>query len=122
MQKLESCKKNERETMKIQLLQSKKNKLLHREEMKLEVTESKTTPSRKELMERIAETAGTKPLLVVIQKIEQPFGTHTNKVFARAYESREMLEKTELKHLVGRDKGEKKKPTKKKKKEPEKKA
>jgi small subunit ribosomal protein S24e len=111
-----------RETeMKIHLLQNKKNKLLRREELELEVTESKSTPSRKELLERIAETAGSKPELIVIQRIEQQFGTHTNRVSARAYENREALEKTELKHLVGRDKGEKKKPSKKKKKEPEKK-
>ncbi len=107
--------------MKVQLLNSKKNRALNREELELEVTESKTTPSRKELVERIAETAGTKPELIVIQKIEQPFGSHTNRVSARAYENRETLEKTESKHLIGRDKGEKKKPVKKKKKEPVKK-
>ncbi len=107
--------------MKVQLLNSRKNKALNREELELEVTESKTTPSRKELVERIAETVNSKPERIVIQKIEQPFGTHTNKVFARSYENRETLEKTESKHLIGRDKGEKKKPVKKKKKEPAKK-
>lgn len=101
--------------MKVTIIKTTPNPFLHRQELELQASESSTTPSRKELLEHIAQASNSKPELVTIQKIEQHFGTHTNRIWARVYENRANLEKTELKHLVGRDKGEKKKPGKKKK-------
>ena len=106
--------------MKLSIIKDTPNKHLHRHELELHASDSKTTPSRKELVERIAQEANSKPELVAIQKIEQQFGTQTNRVWARIYENRADLEKTELKYVVGRDKGEKKKPGKKKKEAPKK--
>lgn len=101
--------------MDISIANKKTNRLLKREEFELKVSGSLLTPSRKELREKIAHTVGSKPDLVAIQRIEQQFGTHTNRVWCRAYEDAEQLKKLELRHIVGRDAGQKYKPVKKKK-------
>lgn len=99
--------------MQIKILNRKPNRVLKREEFEFELSGSKTTPNRKELVKKIAETINSKPELVTIQKIEQAFGTQENKATARVYETQEALEKTELRHLIGRDRGAKVKPGKK---------
>ncbi|MBU0635685.1 30S ribosomal protein S24e [Candidatus Micrarchaeota archaeon] len=99
--------------MQVKILNKKVNRLLKREEIEFTISDTPTTPSRKKLLQKIAETLNTKPEFVSIQKIEQPFGIQENKAWARVYETREALEQTESKHLMGRDRGEKVQPGKK---------
>ncbi len=100
--------------MNIEIVKRNKNPLLHREEVVLSVTSEKT-PSRKELMEKASNKLGVDADKFSIEHIEQQFGTKTTKVTVRVYDSAERLVKTELPQIVGRNRGEKRKPKKKEK-------
>jgi small subunit ribosomal protein S24e len=94
--------------MDIRITQKQKNPALQREEIEFEVKESKTTPTRKEIREKIAALIASKPELVIIEKIMTHFGSTEVTGKARAYENEEKLKKTELNHLINKSAGIKK--------------
>lgn len=94
--------------MNVRITQKQKNPALKREEIKFEAKESKTTPTRKELREKIAALNGSKPELVIIEKISTRFGSTAIDGTAFAYENEENMKKTELEHLINKSAGIKK--------------
>ncbi|MCD6434329.1 MAG: 30S ribosomal protein S24e [Candidatus Diapherotrites archaeon] len=102
--------------MKLKIVERKKNPLLYREDIIAEV-EAETTPSRKELREKLAATLASKAELVIIKKIKQEFGQHKATVLAKHYESQDLLEKIEPKYIINRNLGIKETKKGKKKEE-----
>ncbi len=86
-----------------------KNPLLGREEIFLAVTETKETPSRKDLRKKIAALVGANEELVMIGKIEHHFGSKKLSCKARIYESKDKMDSVEAKFIVDRNLGVKKK-------------
>ncbi|MDD5148005.1 MAG: 30S ribosomal protein S24e [Candidatus ainarchaeum sp.] len=94
--------------MDVKITQKQKNPVFHREEITFEVRESKATPTRKELREKIAALTGAKPELVIIEKISTRFGSTFVGGKALAYEEEKGMQKTELGHLINKSAGIKK--------------
>jgi len=76
------------------ILEQKHNKLLDREELIIEITES-IIPSKVDLTKRIAEELKKEEENVVINKVDTQFGSHKFKVIAKVYDSAESKEKYE---------------------------
>ncbi len=94
--------------MKLETAGEKENKIMHRRELLYKVVDSKVTPSRKELKEKIAAMANAKQETVVIESIEHSFGERDSVVKVHVYDSVESLKKIVPKYLVTRDTGKKK--------------
>jgi len=94
--------------MKLETAGEKENKIMHRRELLYKVVDSKVTPSRKELREKIAAMANAKQETVVIESIEHSFGERDSIVKVHVYDSVESLKKIVPKYLVTRDIGKKK--------------
>ena len=82
--------------MKVEIKTSEKNPMLERTEIEFTVENAEKTPSRKELREKIASLANSKPENLIIDSISHNFGTMQVLGKARVYESREALERIEL--------------------------
>jgi len=102
--------------MELEITGKKENKTLQRQEVEIEIKNTKLTPSRKELRPKIAALLGAKEELTVIEKIDHTFGTNQGKVKAHIYENEEVMKKTEPAHLIQRDLGKKKKKSEEEKK------
>ncbi len=95
--------------VKVEITNRQKNNLLNREEIEFAVEEASTTPSRKELREKISAILNAKTELVIIEKISNRFGSKEVKGTARVYQNEATLKKTELPQIVGRNIGQKRK-------------
>lgn len=104
--------------MKVNIVSSGKNKLLDRKELEFEVQDSKTSPTRKEIVASLAALNETKPENVVIEKINSGFGAKNFTGTARIYADTGKMGKIENKHLGNRDKGIKEERKKKEKPAP----
>lgn len=98
--------------MNIDLVAKKENKTMQRHELEFKVKEAKITPSRKELLPKIAAMAGAKESLAVIKSIMHPFGAKEATVKANVYENENALKKAEPLHLLERGTGKKKEQAK----------
>jgi len=94
--------------MDIKIIQRTKNPALHREEIGFEIKDSKATPARKDILQKLASLAGSKSELVVITKIKTGFGSTAVTGTAVVYSDTEAMEKTVKKHLIARTAGKKK--------------
>jgi small subunit ribosomal protein S24e len=94
--------------MDLKVLTKKKNELLNRTELVLEMHE-KTIPAKVQLREKIAALINSSADKIVITKVDTKFGSSKGKVNARAYETVEAMKKTEPKYIVVRNFGEEKK-------------
>ena len=95
--------------MRVEITTKKDNPILGRKEIEFTVKETKITPSRKELREKIVALTNSDKKNLVIGVLEGNYGTSELKGTARIYNNPEDLKKTELKHMVTRNFGEKKK-------------
>mgnify|MGYP001577671499 CR=1 FL=1 len=89
--------------MELQIVSKQKNPFLKREDISFEITESATTPTRKEVRQKIAALTNAKEDALVVEKIDQTFGAHTAVGNARVYESKQAMLKTEKKYLLDRN-------------------
>jgi small subunit ribosomal protein S24e len=105
--------------MKVNLTKRDKNPLLHREELAFEVSDTRTTPSRKDLIAKIAALTNAKPEAVVITKVEAVYGSTGAVGAAKVYESPEFLKAVESGHLTKRGLKEKKEEKKEEAPKPE---
>lgn len=80
--------------------------MLKREEIFFEISDFNSTPSRKEIMEKIVSETNSKPEMVVIDGIKQWFGLKKLRGTARVYEDMDTLKKIEEKFLVDRTEGQ----------------
>jgi ribosomal protein S24E len=100
--------------MNINIVSNNDNKLLDRKEVEAEISFSGTTPKRAELKEAVGHKIGANPELIALRQVRSNFGSHSVKVTAYAYSSKEALMATEPLHIKVRE-GLMAKPEKKKK-------
>jgi len=86
--------------MELQIIQEKENNLLSRKEVSAKIMFDGTTPSRKDVQKELAKAIKAKEDMLVIQKIDNGFGTTTAKITANVYSDAKMLERIERKNLV----------------------
>jgi small subunit ribosomal protein S24e len=91
--------------MELKILDEHKNVLLKRREITFEVNHSQTksTPSRVELRNKLADMLKTKPELIYVKRVETKTGTMLATGKANAYESAEQAKRVEPKHIVARN-------------------
>ena len=94
--------------MQLEITSKSENKLLNRVEAEFTVKECKVTPARKDLRGKVAALIDSKEPLVIIDRLEQSFGSQEVKGTARAYKDEEILKKTEAEYLIARNEGRKK--------------
>ena len=98
--------------MKLEILSSRENKLLQRQEIEAALESSKT-PSRKETIAFLAAKTNAKENLVVIDSIKHEFGQHRSLIRAKVYSDEGTLKRLEASYLTKRTE-----PKKKEKQEP----
>jgi len=91
--------------MEIKITEEQQNILLKRKELQFEVEHSQTkgTPSRLEIRNKLAEMLKTKPELVYVKRVETKTGTMKATGKANAYESIEQAKLIEPKYIVTRN-------------------
>lgn len=109
--------------MRLEIISKKTNPLLLRQEIEFSIREVSKTPSRKEVIERLAALTDKDASMIVVDKIVQGFGSKDAVGYAKAYNSKDALEKIEPSYKQKRgEKKEKKEPSpkeEKKEKHPE---
>jgi len=91
--------------MEVKITREQQNILLKRKEILFEVEHSQTkgTPSRLEIRNKLAETLKTKPELVYVKRVETRTGTMKATGEANAYESIEQAKLTEPEYIITRN-------------------
>ena len=91
--------------MEIKITQQQQNILLKRKEIAFEIdhTQTKGTPSRIEIRNRLAEMLKTKPELVYVKLVETKTGTMKATGQANAYETVEQAKRVEPEYIVARN-------------------
>jgi small subunit ribosomal protein S24e len=85
-----------------------KNSVIGREELTVRIYHiGGSTPSRKELRNAIASLLQSKEGLVVVRKIDTPYGAGYSLASVHVYDSEETMKRMELKHILDRDAGTK---------------
>lgn len=92
--------------MEIRIIEDKENPLLNRREVKFELKFQGPTPPRKDVKEAVRSKLGVDPALVVIRKLNQPFGASIVDGEASIYKD-EKSKSVEHAHFARRDAGEK---------------
>ena len=96
--------------MELKVTNKTENKLLNRTEIEAAVLYAgEPTPKRKDLRKLLAAQIGADESLLSLQKLSTGMGAK-GKLFAMLYKSKEDLQKTEPKYIIGRETGQKKKP------------
>jgi small subunit ribosomal protein S24e len=93
--------------MDIKINEQKENPLLKRKEVRFRVGFSGPTPSRKEVKESLCSKLGTDGSLVVIDVLEQGYGSQELKGYAKIYMDKDAIG-IESKYKLERDAGVKK--------------
>jgi small subunit ribosomal protein S24e len=91
--------------MELKIIDEYQNILLKRKEITFEVNHSQTksTPSRVELRNKLAEMLKTKPELIYVKRVETKTGTMRATGKANAYDSVEQAKRVEPKYIVVRN-------------------
>lgn len=90
--------------MKIKLDSKKENKLFDRIDVTATASDYSSTPSRIEVAKELAKEVGCDIGAVVINEIDQPFGSTRVKINARVYPSTEAAQKVEPAYKFARGK------------------
>jgi len=97
--------------MEIKILYKTENPLFHRTEISAEVLhQGEATPKRGDVRKLLAAQLGADDTLVVIRQMDPTFGTKA-KLTAMVYKDKAQLTSTEPKYIIGRETGQKLKPT-----------
>jgi len=91
--------------MEVKITEEQQNILLKRKEIMFEVEHSQTkgTPSRLEIRNKLAEILKTKPELVYVKRVETKTGTMKAKGEANAYQTIEQAKLIEPEYIVTRN-------------------
>jgi len=100
--------------MRIEIISRKTNPLLGRDEVEFKVFDFRITPTIKEVRAKIAEVMEKKPEFIVVDTVEQEYGTQECNGIARAYKDKERLMKMELPHVLAKNFEEEKQKIKQK--------
>ena len=93
--------------MEIKITEQKDNPILNRKEVRFRASFSGSTPSRKGVKESLCSKLGADSSLVVIDILEQGYGSQDLKGYAKVYSSSEAMG-IESKYKLERDAGVKK--------------
>lgn len=92
------------EGLNLRIIEEKKQELLERKELNIDMTYSGAVPSRTELAKEVAKIAKTKEELVAVRKVETKFGFGKGKITAYVYNDAKVLDVTEKKYTMSRGK------------------
>ncbi len=95
--------------MELEIKKETENKSLGRKEVEFAGEGSGKTPSRKELLEKLSGRLVAKQELIVIKRIDNPYGSHRFLGTAHVYASKEILGRIEPGYLLKRGIAEEKK-------------
>jgi len=97
--------------MEVKIAEEQQNTLLRRREIRFEVEHSQTkgTPSRLEIRNKLAEVLKTKPELVFVKRVETKAGTMKAIGQANAYETVEQAKLLEPPYIIARNTPQEKK-------------
>lgn len=100
-----------RQRMEVKITEEQRNILLKRREILFEVEHSQTkgTPPRLEIRNKLAELLKTRPELVYVKRVETKAGTMKAKGEANAYESLEQAKLVEPEYVLTRNMPQEKK-------------
>lgn len=104
--------------MDVKILDEKDNKILNRKELRFEINGMKTSPSRKDLIKKIAAMKNANEENVIIGVISHRFGETKAIAEARIYSNKDYLKRIEVKPVVIKHLGAEKKPEAKKEEAP----
>ena len=82
-------------------IEKQRNELLHRTTIVAKIKGVKT-PSRKELLKKVAAMLGSDEKLMVVDKISQEHGKQSSIAYLKVYDSLNYLKELELKHKIKR--------------------
>ena len=89
--------------MEIKVIEEKNNPLLNRREVKFVVEHDGPTPSRKNIVEKIAATMNSKVGLVMVDSLRSEFGKRETVGYAKIYENEERAKEVERAHIITRN-------------------
>ncbi len=104
--------------MEIEIESMKENKLLDRVEINFKLVHEGGTPSRKKIIDSLAEKLGEKNKIIIIDWMKSRYGVSETLGYAKIYPSKKSAEKIEAKYLLKRNFGEPKKPAEKPEEKP----
>lgn len=94
----------------VKIVDSTENKLLNRREFNLILTHTRSsTPSKSEIIQKMATLNHVKPANVIVYDMAGRFGSHETKAKCKIYSNFEQLQRIENDYVVARITGEKKK-------------
>jgi len=95
--------------MDLEITSKEKNPFLKRQEITFQIKDKLTTPTRKEVKQKISAITNAKEEVLILNKINHKFGSHSYSGTARIYESIEDLSKIEKQFVIDRNFGKPKK-------------
>lgn len=90
-------------TMEVEIISKKDNTLFGRQEIEFAVTQATSTPSRKDLREKVAAQVNADAKTMVIDVLDTSFGTADLKGIARVYKNEKDMKRIELAYVVKRN-------------------
>ncbi|NPA22603.1 MAG: 30S ribosomal protein S24e [Candidatus Micrarchaeota archaeon] len=90
--------------MNVEIISERDNPVLSRKEVLLLAKYEGATPSLTELRQKVVETLGVSPELMVIKKTEQNFGKREVKIWAYVYDNPDVLRRLEPIYVLKRNK------------------
>lgn len=91
----------------MEILEQKRNDLFKRNEVTARKRSNTGTPNRKELLKELAGDLKVGADKIVIDKVDQQYGSKTATVYAKVYDSAENLKATEPHYKLERTEGKK---------------
>lgn len=91
------------ETMNIDIIEDKENRLLNRREIKFRVNHDGPTPSREDARKELVSFLKTKPELLIIERMNSEFGKRETLGYAKLYETEERVKEVEHQHIFLRN-------------------
>lgn len=89
--------------MDIQVIAEEENPMLHRTDVRFEITHDEATPSRLSVRDSLAASLDKASEEVVVHKLDTKFGMRKTVGYAKVYESSEHAKDVEQEHLLERN-------------------
>jgi small subunit ribosomal protein S24e len=90
--------------MNIDIIEEQENPMLHRTDVRFEVTHDEATPSRLSVRDSLAAKLNKDSTEVVVHELDTKFGMRTTVGYAKVYESSDHATDVEQEHMLERNK------------------
>lgn len=90
--------------MELRIIEEADNPMLHRTDVRFEVTHDEATPSRLSVRDSLAAKLDRASEEVVVRELDTKFGMRTTVGHAKVYESPEHAQEVEHEHMLERNK------------------